>query len=71
MATIFGRQYFQMHFCEWKILYFDKKKKTPLTFVPKGPIDIEPALVQIMVWHRNATSETMMTQFTEAIEEMS
>ena len=39
-----------MHFWEWKVLYLDLKKS--LKFVPKGPIDNYPALVQIMAWRR-------------------
>ena len=33
-----------------------------LKFIPKGPINNIPALVQIMAWHRpgNPLSETMM-----------
>ena len=42
------RQYFQMHFREWKSLYF----KISLKFVPKGSIDNKAALVQVMAWCR-------------------
>ena len=38
-------------------------------FVPKGLIDNNPALVQIMAWHRTGDkplSEPMLTQFTDA-----
>ena len=38
-------------------------------FVPKGPINNIPALVQIMAWRRTgdkALSEPMMTQFNDA-----
>ena len=35
-------RYFQMHFYEWKILYFIK---ISLKFVPKDPINNNPALV--------------------------
>ena len=34
-----------MHFHEWKLLYFDWNV---LKYVPKGPIIIMPALLQIM-----------------------
>ena len=39
-----------------------------LTFVPKGPIDINPALVQIMAWRRigdKPLSGPMLTRFTD------
>ena len=42
--------------------------KISLKFVPKGPIDINPALVQIMSWRRigaKSLSEPMLTQFTD------
>ena len=38
-----------MHFRDWKVLYFIK---ISLKFVPKGLIDNNPALVQIMAWRR-------------------
>ena len=41
-----------------------------LKFVPKGPINTIPALVQIMVWRRTGDkplSELMMTQFNGRI----
>ena len=40
-----------------------------MKFVPKGPINNIPALVQIMAWRRTgdkALSEPMMTQFNDA-----
>ena len=40
-----------------------------LKFVPRSPIDNNPALVQVMVWRRAGDKplpEPMMTQFTEA-----
>ena len=40
-----------------------------LKFVPRGPIDNKPALVQIMAWRRpgdKPLSEPMLTQFTYA-----
>ena len=43
--------------------------KISLKFVSKGSIDNNPALVQIMVWHRigdKLLSEPMLTRFTEA-----
>ena len=42
MATQFPKWYFQMHFCEWKFLYFDQISRK---FVPKGTIDNNLALV--------------------------
>ena len=57
----------------FKWINFDEKFyiliKMSLMFVPKGPIDNNPALVQIMVWHRigdNPLSEPMLTRFTDA-----
>ena len=43
--------------------------KISLKFVPKGPIDNNPALVQIMAWRRigvKPLSETILAQFTDA-----
>ena len=43
--------------------------KISLNFVPKGPIDNDLALVQIMVWcwiGDNPLSEPMLTRFTDA-----
>ena len=40
-----------------------------LKFVPRAPIDNNPASVQIMAWCRTGdkpSSETMLTQFTDA-----
>ena len=40
-----------------------------LRFVPKGPIDNKPALVQVMAWHiigDKPLPEPMLTQFTDA-----
>ena len=39
-----------------------------LTFVPKGPIDYKPALVQVMAWWQTGSKplpEPMLTQFTD------
>ena len=41
----------------------------PLKFVPKGPIDNNLALVQMMAWHRigdKPLSEPMLIWFTDA-----
>ena len=55
---------FKMHFLEWKCVNFHWKcVKIPLKFVPKGPINNIPALVQIMAWRRpgdKPLSEPMM-----------
>ena len=43
--------------------------KNSLKFVPKGPINNIPALVQIMAWRRpgdKTLSEPMLTLFTDA-----
>ena len=43
--------------------------KISLKFVPKGPIDNKPALVQIMAWHlfgAKSLSEPMLIQFIDA-----
>ena len=39
--TKFCRRYFQMHYCEWKVLYLIK---ISLKFVPKVPFENNPAL---------------------------
>ena len=39
-----------------------------MRFVPKGPIDNNPELIQIMAWHQigdTPLSEPMMTQSTD------
>ena len=41
----FSRQHFQINFLEWKFINFIK---ILLKFVPKGPINNIPALIQIM-----------------------
>ena len=45
----FRRRYFQMYFREWKFCILIK---IWLKFVPKGPVDNNPALVKITAWHR-------------------
>ena len=43
--------------------------KISLKFVPNGPIDNNPELVQIMAWRRKGDkplSEPMLTRFTDA-----
>ena len=56
----FSRRHFQMHFLVSKLWI---PNKIPLKFVPKGPINNVPALVQIISWHRpgdKPLSEPMM-----------
>ena len=60
--TPFHRRHFEMHFLDWKILI---PIKISLKFVPKGPINYIPALVQIMDWRRpgdKPLSEPMMVR---------
>ena len=64
MAAI--SQSFQMHFREWKFCILIK---ISLKFVPKGPIDNIPPLVQIMAWRQigdKPLSEPILTQSTDA-----
>ena len=45
------------------------KIKISLKFIPRSPIDNEPALVQVMAWRRigdKPLSEPMLTWFTDA-----
>ena len=56
----------QMHFHEWKMFYIIRISPK---IVAKGPIDINPALVQIMAWCRTGDkplSEPMLTKFIDA-----
>ena len=60
----FRRRHFQMHFREWNFCILIKSS---LKFVPKGPVDNNPSLVQIMAWRRidgNPLSEPILTRFT-------
>ena len=43
--------FFQMHFLKWICMNFKNFIKTLLKFVPKGPINNIPSLVQIRAWH--------------------
>ena len=46
-----------------------KKKKNPLNFVPKGPINNKWSLVQVMAWPRSGDKplpEPMVTLFKDA-----
>ena len=63
------------HFADdvFKCIFLDENVwillKISLRFVPKGPINNIPALVQIMAWRRTGDkplSEPMMTQFNDA-----
>ena len=59
--NIFKRIFFNENFC---ILI-----EISLKFVPKGPIDNNSALVQIMAWRRigdKPLSEPMLTRFSDA-----
>ena len=43
--------------------------QTSLKFIPRSPIDNNPALVQVMAWRRigdKPLPELMLTQFTDA-----
>ena len=61
--TPFRRRHFQVHFLEW---FFLIPIKISPKFVPDGPINNIPALVQIMAWRRPGAkplSEPMMVTF--------
>ena len=45
----FRRRHFQTHFLEWNVCI---SINISLKFIPKGPIDNKPLLVQIMAWCR-------------------
>ena len=57
MDAISHRQYFKMHFHEWKVLYFDQNFNQVFSLMPYGPIDNFPALVQIMAWRQLGNEE--------------
>ena len=62
----FRRWYFQMHVHKWKMFI---SIQISLKFVPKCPIDNNPALVAIMAWRRvgdTPLSEPILTWFTDA-----
>ena len=53
----------------WYMKIFYILTEISLKFVPKGPINNTPALVQVMAWHRSGAkplSEPMRTRFTDA-----
>ena len=59
-------RHFEVQFYEWKVLYFDLNLTE---YIPKGPIDNNSALVQVMAWRRTGDkplSESILTQFTNA-----
>ena len=66
MAAIFPDDIFKCNFLNenaWISI------KISLKFVPKGPINNIPALVQLMAWRRagdKPLSEPIMTQFNDA-----
>ena len=58
--TPFRRRHFHVHFRQWKLWYFDW---IFTEICSQGPIDNNPALVQIMAWRRSGDkplSEPMM-----------
>ena len=62
----FSRRHFQSHFLLWKLFYFIKMS---LKFVPHGPFNNIPALVQIMAWRRSGDKplfEPMMAYIVNA-----
>ena len=62
----FHRRHLQIHFREWKILYFDSNFTEICSY---GLIDNTSALVQLMVWRRTGARplpESMVTQFCDA-----
>ena len=62
-----GRRETQVPFREWKVFFI--VAEVSLKFVPKDPIDNNPALFQIMARRRigdNPLSEPMLTRFTDA-----
>ena len=66
-----NRRYFADDVFKWNFLNENIwiSINIPLKFVPKGPINIIPALVHIIAWHRTGDkplSEPMMTQFIDA-----
>ena len=66
MATILADNIFKCIFLNEKVII---SIKISLKFVPKGPIDNESALVQVMAWRRTGDKplpEPMLTQFTDA-----
>ena len=66
MAAILADDIFKCIFLNEK---FCRLIKISLKFVPKSPIDNNPALVQIMAWCQigdKPLSEPMLTWFTDA-----
>ena len=59
----FRRRHFQMHFREWKSLYFASK------FLPRGPVNNKSELVEVRAWRRTGDTplpQPMPTQLTYA-----
>ena len=57
----------------FKCIFWDENDRipilVPLIFVSRSPVDMEPELVQAMVWRRAGDKplpELMLTQFTDA-----
>ena len=64
--SILWKQYFQMHFREWKLLNFNWNF---IEICSWGPIDNISSRVQIIIWHwtgNKPLSETMMNPFLDA-----
>ena len=62
------------HFADiFKYIFMNEKFwlsiQTSLKFAPKGPVDNNKALVQVMAWHRTVDKplpKPLLTQFTDA-----
>ena len=67
MADTLANDIFICNFGNENVLISIKKL---LNFVPEGPINNEPSLIQVMAWHRKGdkqTPESMMPQFDDAL----
>ena len=67
MAAVFADDLFRCIFVNEKFYIF--KFQISLKFVPKRPINNNPALVKVMMWRwigDNPLSEPMLTQFIDA-----
>ena len=56
-----------------KCIFLNESDRIPiqisLNFIPRGPVDKKPALVQVMAWRRigdKSLPEPMMAQFIDA-----
>ena len=62
----FHKRHFQLHFHEWKFVYFVRISQKCVT---KGQIDCRSALVQVMAWQRigdRPLPGPILTQYTDA-----